>query len=118
MKSRDLKLARKLDALRGSCAVSDITAYELYAGVDGYAAPEQRLEIIESFLDRVTVLPFNTAAARVAGPLRHKLKAKGEMIGAYDVLIAATALSHDLNLMTNNLREFKRVAGLKVEKWA
>ncbi len=117
MKARDLKLARKLDALQGKCAISDITAYELFSGVDGYAAPEQRLDIIESLLDRVTVLPFNTAAARIAGPLRFKLKSKGELIGAYDILIAATALSYDLILLTNNVREFKRVKGLRVEKW-
>jgi tRNA(fMet)-specific endonuclease VapC len=77
---------------------------------------EQRLDIIESLIDRVTVFPFNTAAARIAGPLRYKLKTKGEMIGAYDILIAATALSHDLILMTNNVREFRRVKGLRVEK--
>jgi tRNA(fMet)-specific endonuclease VapC len=116
MKSRDLELAAKLDKLQGKCAVSDITIFELYAGVDGYAAPEQRLEIIESFITRVKILPFDTKAARIAGPLRYKLRASGEMIRAYDLLIAATAISHSLILMTNNLREFNRVEGLRLEK--
>jgi tRNA(fMet)-specific endonuclease VapC len=116
MKSRDLKLSRRLDELQGKCAVSDITMFELYAGVDGYAAPEQRLEIIDNFISRVKILPFTTSAARIAGPLRYKLRTRGEMIGAYDLLIAATAISHSLILMTNNVREFERVDGLKVEK--
>ena len=117
MKSRDMKLSHRLDAIQGKCAVSDITMFELYAGVDGYETPKQRLDIIEGFIARVSILPFNTAAAHIAGPLRYKLRAKGEMIGAYDILIAATALANGLVLMTNNLREFKRVVELKVERW-
>jgi tRNA(fMet)-specific endonuclease VapC len=116
MKSRDLELSRRLTALQGKCAVSDVSMFELYSGVDGYTAPKQRLEIIESFTARISVLPFTTATARIAGPLRYRLKTKGEIIGAYDILIAATALSHDLILMTNNEREFSRVPGLKVER--
>jgi tRNA(fMet)-specific endonuclease VapC len=112
-----MKLARKLDALQGQCAVSDITMYELYYGAAGYAEPELRMEIIAGFAGRVSTLPFTSAIARVAGQLRHKLKTKGEMIGAYDILIAATALSHDLVLMSNNMREFKRIEGLKLEGW-
>jgi tRNA(fMet)-specific endonuclease VapC len=117
MKSRDLELSRRLTTLQGKCAVSDVSMFELYAGVDGYGIPKQRLEIIESFTTRISVLPFTTAIARIAGPLRYKLKTKGELIVAYDILIAATALSHNLILMTNNAREFNRVMGLKVEKW-
>ena len=117
MKSRDMKLSRRLDALQGKCAVSDISMFELYAGVDGYVEPEQRLKIIENFIARVAILPFTTVAARIAGPLRYKVRTKGEMIGAYDILIAATALSNNLILMTNNLREFNRVERLRVEKW-
>lgn len=118
MKARDLKLARRLDTLQGQLAVSDITMFELYSGVEGYTSPEQRLEIIADFVSRVTILPFTTAIARIAGPLRHRLKTRGEMIGSYDILISATALSHGLILMSNNAREFKRVQGLKLERWA
>jgi tRNA(fMet)-specific endonuclease VapC len=117
MKSRDLELSRRLTTLQGKCAVSDVSMFELYSGVDGYAVPNQRLAIIESFTARISVLPFTTATARIAGPLRYKLKTSGEIIGAYDILIAATAMSHNLILMTNNVREFKRVSGLKMEKW-
>jgi tRNA(fMet)-specific endonuclease VapC len=62
-------------------------------------------------------LPFESKAARIAGSLKHRPKAKGEMIGAYDLLIAATALNHGLILATNNLRVFNRVEGLVVERW-
>jgi tRNA(fMet)-specific endonuclease VapC len=117
MKSRNMNLSRRLDALQGKSAISDITLYELYSGVQKYTSPEQRLEIIEGFVSRVVVLPFDTKCARVAGPLRYQLKTEGKMIGAYDLLIAATALANGLVLMTNNRREFNRVSGLQLESW-
>jgi tRNA(fMet)-specific endonuclease VapC len=117
MKSRDLALSRRLDALRGSCAVSDVTLYELYSGAERYEMPSERIAIIDAFIALVIVLPFDTAAARIAAPIRFRLESKGQKIGGFDMLIAATALSHDLSLFTNNIREFKRVPGLRLEKW-
>ena len=118
MKSRDLVLSRRLDDLRGRCAVSDVSLYELYSGAERYDIPAKCIAIIDAFIARLIVLPFDTAAARIAAPLRFRLESKGRKIGGFDMLIAATALAHKLTLITNNAREFKRVPNLNVEPLA
>ena len=115
MKSRDPILARRLDALRGHCAVSDVSIYELYSGAERYDAPAKRIAILDTFVGRLVVLPFDTRAARIAAPLNFQLESRGQKIGGFDMLIAATALAQNLTLFTNNIREFSRVQGLKVE---
>lgn len=118
MKARSKSLIRKFDGASSTSAISAVTLFELYAGAQGYAEPEKRIEIIEDFSSRLTVLPFSTQAGRIGGALRHQLEIKGQMIGAYDILIAATALANGLILVTNNTREFNRVPALKLEQWA
>lgn len=117
MKLRDHSLTRKLGSLRGALAISDITLFELYYGAQKYAEPELRIAIVEDFASRVAVVAFESPAARIAGSVRHKLQKQGQLIGAYDVLVAAIALTHGLVLVTNNTREFSRVEGLKLENW-
>jgi tRNA(fMet)-specific endonuclease VapC len=117
MKSRDFTLSRRLDELRGNCAVSDVSIYELYSGAERYEMPARRMAIIDTFIGRLVVLSFDTKAARIAAPLNFQLESKGQKIGGFDMLIAATALAHNLTLFTNNTREFNRVPGLEVEKW-
>jgi tRNA(fMet)-specific endonuclease VapC len=117
MKSRDLTLSRRLDELRGNCAVSDVSIYELYSGAERYDFPDKRKSIIDTFIGRLTVLPFDTRAARIAAPFNFQLESKGQKIGGFDMLIAATALAHNLTLFTNNSREFKRVPGLSLESF-
>lgn len=62
-------------------------------------------------------LPFATADALAYAKIRAALERKGHLIGALDMLIAAQAVARDLVLVTDNLREFKRVPGLKAENW-
>ena len=115
MKSRDLTLSGRLDELRGQCAVSDITLYELFSGAERYDSPAKRIAVIDTFVARLIVLPFDTAAARIAAPLRYQLESQRQKIGGFDFMIAATALAHRLILFSNNIREFKRVPGLTLE---
>jgi tRNA(fMet)-specific endonuclease VapC len=103
--------------LRGKCAVSDVSIYELYSGAERYDLPDRRKAIIDTFIGRMTVLPFDTKAARIAAPLNFQLESKGQKIGGFDMLIAATALANNLTLFTNNTREFKRVPGLTLESF-
>lgn len=65
----------------------------------------------------MTCVDFDPAAASVYGLVRSALERQGLPIGAYDMLIAAHALALGLILVTDNLREFERVAGLEVESW-
>ena len=99
-------------------AVSSITVMELNYGL--VLNPQRAKKIkpmILNFLSSVTILPFTTAEAEKAAEIRAILKSKGQPIGAYDVLIAATALEHHLIMITANQKEFNRVVGLQTENW-
>jgi len=99
-------------------AISAITVMELRYGL---ALNPQRVQKIEpaiaSILSSVTVLPFGAAEAEQTAQIRAVLKSQGQPIGAYDVLIAATALQHNLIMVTANQREFDRISGLQTENW-
>jgi tRNA(fMet)-specific endonuclease VapC len=69
------------------------------------------------FLGDVPCVDFDSGAALVYGRVRAVLERRGIIIGPYDLQIAAHALSLDLVLVSDNVREFRRVAGLKVENW-
>jgi tRNA(fMet)-specific endonuclease VapC len=99
-------------------AISAITVMELRYGL---ALNPQRVQKIEpaiaSLLSSVTVLPFGIVEAEQAAQIRAALKSQGQPIGAYDVLIAATALQLRLIMVTANQREFERIPGLQTENW-
>ena len=78
---------------------------------------KENLSVLESLSNYIEVRPFDKFAAVIYGDIRSDLERRGEIIGAYDLLIAAQALSLNLILVTNNEREFSRVQGLKIENW-
>ena len=99
-------------------AVSAITVMELRYGLALNPQRAQKVEpAIASFLSSVTIFPFGTVEAEKAAQIRAALKTQGQPIGAYDVLIAATALQHNLLMITANQREFDRVPALQTENW-
>jgi tRNA(fMet)-specific endonuclease VapC len=99
-------------------AVSAITVMELRYGLLLNPQRAQRIEpVITSFLSSIEQIPFDFAEAEQAAQVRAVLKAQGQPIGPYDVLIAATALQHRLIMITANQREFARVPGLQTEDW-
>jgi len=69
------------------------------------------------FLAPFELLDFDDADAEVFGRIRAELKKQSKIIGPYDMLIAAQAISRDLVLATNNIDEFNRIAELKIEYW-
>ncbi|MEH1816673.1 MAG: PIN domain-containing protein [Nostoc sp.] len=82
--------------------------------------PQRALKIqslVEALLDSITILPFSVEEAEQAAQIRSILKTAGTPIGSYDVLIAATALTHNHIVVTSNVREFQRVNGLQIENW-
>jgi tRNA(fMet)-specific endonuclease VapC len=95
--------------------ISSVTVSELLVGVY-YASSEtrktRRSAFVESILGKIPVLGFDTEVARVHAGLFASLTKQGQMIGAHDLIIAATALFHNCSLLTDNNREFSRVAGL------
>jgi tRNA(fMet)-specific endonuclease VapC len=98
----------------GLC-VSAITFAELEYGVANSPYPEKNAVALINFLAIIDVLPFDEKAGSELGKIKSDLRRRGTPIGAFDMLIAAHAKSHGLTLVTNNIKEFSRVEGLKEE---
>ncbi|MCA3223549.1 MAG: type II toxin-antitoxin system VapC family toxin [Burkholderiales bacterium] len=111
---------RVLQALRDHPAaglgVSTITASELHYGV-ARTGSTRNAEALGRFLASPEVADFDAAASDVAGQLRAWLAERGTPVGPYDALIATHAQSLGVTLVTNNLRKFGRVPGLKLANW-
>ena len=98
-------------------SVSTITIAELEYGVyRSKHADQNRIALLE-FLVPFAILYFDHSAAAVYGRIRATLERKGIPIGPMDLLLAAQAMSQQLIIVTNNEREFRRVAGLQIENW-
>jgi predicted nucleic acid-binding protein len=94
---------------------SAVVVGELYQGAFRSSAAARHLENIEKrVLPSVTVLSYDAAAARVYGEIRARLEAAGRPLADADLQIAATALLHDLDLVTGNVRHFERVPQLRI----
>ncbi|MCI5130947.1 MAG: type II toxin-antitoxin system VapC family toxin [Candidatus Electrothrix sp. EH2] len=98
-------------------SIPSIVLYELEVGIAKSNNPEKRKKQLEALTSRITVQPFASHEADAAAMIRADLEKKGTPIGPYDTLIAGTALSLNATLVTNNTREFQRVAGLSLEDW-
>ncbi len=101
--------------------ISVVTASELLHGVHRAAdrkSKAKRLAFVEGILAALPVLPIDLATARSHAQLWADLAQRGKMIGVHDSWLAATCLAHGLRMATHNVREFQRVPGLDVEKWA
>jgi len=102
----------------GEIGLSSITVAELQYGVQKSQQAEQNQRALEQFLAPLVIEDFGHKAAAAYGRIRAALERQGTPIGSLDTLIAAHALSLDVTLVTNNVREFSRVADLKVINWA
>jgi tRNA(fMet)-specific endonuclease VapC len=110
-------LARIRDYRIGEVGISAITYAELRCGVENSSKVKENLGRLERFLLPLEIIPFDIEAGRQYGRLRTELKRTGCLIGSNDLLIAAHALSLDVLLVTNNIREFARVSDLRVKQW-
>ena len=97
--------------------ISAVTWGELIYGAEKSSHPERNLADIEQMAARLEIAPFETLAAAHFGQLRAELYRIGKSIGPYDMMIAGHARSMGFILVTNNLKEFERVPGLRVENW-
>lgn len=110
-------LRRLLAETRSDIAVSVITEGELRTGAAKSATPDT-MRRVENFLHPLTILEFNSDDASSYAQIRARLERVGTPIGPLDTLIAAQALQRDLTLVTNNEREFGRIAGLQLDNWS
>lgn len=116
--SNDVVLRRLKQVPVDEVCISVITKSELVFGVELSQRRQQDEAALGKFLQYIEVLDFPDAAASHYAKIRSDLQMRGAMIGSNDLFIAAHARSLGLILITNNVREFRRVPNLKIENWA
>lgn len=117
IKHRPSKMREIFKSHSGLMSISSVTMGELIYGAEKSEQPERNLADIEGLNARLEVLPFDQMAATHFGQLRAELAKIGKPIGPYDQMIAGHARSLGLIIVTNNVREFERVPGLRLENW-
>ena len=118
LKQNATVLERLLAQKPEDIAVSVITEAELRAGAAKSSSAAKTLRLVENFLRPLAVLEFTSSDAATYGQVRAKLERTATPIGPLDTLIAAQAVGRNLVLVSNNQREFSRVANLAVQNWA
>jgi tRNA(fMet)-specific endonuclease VapC len=94
-----------------------ITAAELRFGAEKAGRPKLT-ELVEAYLERLAILDWTNDVTIHYARIRSELERSGKPIGNMDLLIAAHAVSQGMMLVTNNIKHFSSVAGLKVEVWS
>ena len=98
-------------------ALSTIVLFELEVGIAKSVSPRKRKSQLQEFTSLVTIVSFDHGAAESAAEIRVKLEKRGAPIGAYDILIAASAVATNSTLVTHNTKEFERIEGLRIVDW-
>ncbi len=117
LRDRPASMRERFREAAGSLCISAITLSELLYGAMASAQPAVKRAQVEAFAARLEILPYGDTAADHFSDIKADLKRRGCLIGAYDLMIAAHARSLGLMLITGNLREFRRVDGLRCESW-
>jgi tRNA(fMet)-specific endonuclease VapC len=117
LRDRPAAARQRFNAESEGLCISTVVLAELLHGAAKSARPTENRRSVEDFAARLEVLPFDAAAADHAADIRAALERKGEVIGAYDLLIAGHARSRGMPVVTGNLKEFQRVEGLRCEDW-
>ena len=118
LKQNPAVLNRLLNQSREEIALSVISEAELRTGAAKSDSAAKTLRLVENFLRPLSILEFTSDDASAYAQVRAKLERTGTPIGPLDTLIAAQAVARKLVLVSNNLREFSRIAGLRLENWA
>ena len=117
IKNRPLSVLETFNQNQGRMAISSITLAELAHGVEKSANPARNLSVVEDFVSRLDVLPYDDRAAWQYGIIRATLERQGTPIGDNDLHIAGHARSLGMIIVTNNLQEFELVPGISAVNW-
>lgn len=118
IKKRPESILKKFKKYRNqNIYISVITLAELQYGVERSSSKKFNQKIINDFISHLFVVPWDKESALQYGKLRNTLNEKGTPVGNMDLMIASHALSQGFTLVTNNIKEFKRVPNLKYENW-
>ncbi|MDR1149033.1 MAG: type II toxin-antitoxin system VapC family toxin [Spirochaetaceae bacterium] len=97
--------------------ISSITVAEMEYGASKSKYREKNREALKKFLSPFEIINFDSMDAEIYGIIRSELEQDGNIIGPYDMQLAAQALRTDYVFVTNNIREFKKIKRLKIENW-
>jgi tRNA(fMet)-specific endonuclease VapC len=117
IKNRPEGLRERFNRLSDQLCISAVTLAEIIYGAEKSARPIENLAVVDQFAARLDVLPFGERAATHYGQIRADLERAGHPVGLHDMMIGGHARSEGLALVSNNLREFQRIEGLRVENW-
>ena len=117
MKNHPVELREKFNSLAEQLCISSITLGELHYGAEKSARRAENLTAIENFVARLDVLGCADKAAAHYGQVRAELERAGTPCGVHDMQIAGHARSEGLIVVTNNMREFARMPGVRAENW-
>ena len=119
IKHKPEKVFQKLQEVAPSdVCISSVTYAELVHGVEKSAAVDKNRLALSMLLANIKILNFDVNAAEGYGKIRAGLEKNGTPIGPLDMMIAGHAQSLGYIVVTNNVKEFKRVSNLKIENWA
>ena len=119
IKKKPAEVFEKLKkVMLGDVGISSISLAELQYGIEKSSNPEKNREALEIFLTPIEIVDYGYEASVDYGKIRAELERKGTPIGPLDMLIASHARSLDLVLVTNNVKEFERIPGLRIENWS
>jgi len=99
-----------------NCAISEITLAELVFGAEKSDNPKKNHKLIEKFIGQLSILPIFDAF-QTYGKEKVRLQSEGKMISDFDLLIGCTSIENDLIMVTENIKEFDRIKGIKIENW-
>lgn len=117
-KSPEKVLKKLKEKISDGIYISSLTVAELEFGVENSQKIEKNRIALLKFLSIFNILNFDDSDAIDYGRLKTDLRKQGQIIGPIDMLLAAQALNKELIFVTNNVKEFERVKGLKIEDWS
>ena len=99
-----------------NCSISEITLAELVFGAEKSNNPKKNHQLIEQFVNKLTIIPIYDAIPIYAIE-KVRLQKLGKMISDFDLLIGCTAIVNDLIMVTENIKEFERIENIRIENW-
>lgn len=118
LNGRSTRLRDRINAASDAdLVVCSVVKAELYFGAIKSTSPEKTIAAQQVFLGRFVSLPFDDRIADTYARIRAHVEREGTPVGSNDLLIAAIALAGGLTVVTNNVSEFRRVPGLRIEDW-
>ena len=117
IKNRPEGLRERFNRLADQLCISAVTLAEIIYGAEKSARQIENIKVVEQFAARLDVLPFGERAATHYGQICADLERAGHPIGLHDMMIGGHARSEGLTLVSNNVREFQHIEGLRIDNW-